>query len=156
MWRRGPAIASVGDGFLDTLVGEAGVADGRDPDVEGPAQVLDGRVEPVRERGLELLVRVEPVRTHHHVGVAVEQTRQDRPPTEVDGLVAIEAGTDVDEATVLDAMSTVASSALPSKTRPPVKTVRPIDHLRRASWPNGAGRTGRRRGMASSRHATDR
>ena len=57
-------------------------------------------VELVRERLLNDAGNVDV--TEGDVGVAVEQAGQHGPPADVDGLVAVEAGADVDDAAVLD------------------------------------------------------
>ena len=95
-----PADEAVVDRLLDAEVGAARVADGGDADAERRLEVVHRLVEAVAERRLEVARRVDGA--DHDVGVAVEQARQERLAGQVDALVAVEAGTDLDDAAVLD------------------------------------------------------
>ena len=95
-----PGDQAVGQGPLDPEVGAAGVADGRDPGLERRAEVAGGLEELVRERLLGPFPGVDVADAD--MDVAVEQARQDRPPGDVDLIVAVEPGPDVDDPAVLD------------------------------------------------------
>jgi len=76
-----------------------GVADGGDADPQGRRQVLRGLVEAIAERRLDVAHRVD--RADDHVRVTVEQAGQHGLATQVDPIVAVQAGPDLDDAAVL-------------------------------------------------------
>ena len=86
-------------------------------------------VEPVGERRLQRPAQQVDVASAD-VGVAVEQPRQDVPPADVDRLVAVEPGADVDDPAVLDCdVARAGSAPEPSKIRPPRTTIRVMSNL---------------------------
>ncbi len=90
----------IGDGLLDAQIRPTRVTHRGDADPERCRQVLGGLVEPVAERRLEIAHLVNGA--DDDVGVAVEQARQEGLAGQINLLVAIQTGSDFDDASILD------------------------------------------------------
>ena len=88
------------DGLFDTQVGAPGIPHRGDSGPQRRLQVSGGLEEPVGERRLDNSPHVDVA--EHHMDMCIEQARQEMQSGAIDGLVAVEARSHIENPTVLN------------------------------------------------------